>query len=173
MLPALGARDSGPMTGADAGSDACASFVSLRPFVSSLNSRSARPVLLPKPASRVPPKISKITARMISSSHTPSPKTSGVMSTSFSADDRQLVDILLRKTCYVVPANRVIAVGVIAVGVIAVGVTVVAVVVVVVVVAVVVVAVVVVLVVVVVVAVGVTVVVVVSWRQRSHSQRKR
>src|SRR5215213_10223768 len=101
------------MTGADAGSDACPSFVSLRPFVSSLNSRSARPVLLPKPASRVPPKISKSTARMISSSHTPSPKTSGVMSTSFSADDRQLVDILLRKTCDVIPANWLFAVKVI------------------------------------------------------------
>jgi hypothetical protein len=35
------------------------------------------------------------------------------MSTSFSADDRQLVDILLRKTCDVIPANWVFAVDVI------------------------------------------------------------
>src|SRR5215211_1781090 len=101
------------MTGADAGSDAWASFESLRPLVSPLNSRSARPVLLPRPASRVPPKISRITARMINSSHTPSPKTSGVISSSFSADDRQLVDILLAISCDVDATNHAFAVNVI------------------------------------------------------------
>src|SRR5215212_8342599 len=101
------------MTGADAGSEAWASLEPLRPFVSSLNSRSARPVLLPRPASRVPPKISRITARMINSSHTPSPKTSGVMSSSFSADDRQLVDILLANTCDIVAVNHPFTVNVI------------------------------------------------------------
>ena len=56
----------------------------LRPLVSSLNSFSARPVLLPRPASREPPNSSRTTTKMMSSSGTPRPKmASGIIIPSF------------------------------------------------------------------------------------------
>src|SRR5580765_3853431 len=60
--------------------------LSTRPLVSSLNSRSARPVLLPRPASLVPPNSSKTTTKMMISSGQPKPKipANGVMMFLFS-----------------------------------------------------------------------------------------